>query len=166
MRRRSSCSFAKISKTASSDGVTHSACMASRPTSPSYGGPSKRLATPLASPALHSALAPRHSSHGTAQYVSIRYSEHLAEAGIEPSVGSVGGNCDNALAETINGLHRPRSSIGGDMVQLRSRRVRRAGMRRLVQQTLPSGAHRKHAARRGQRTMLCHAGRTSIDRII
>ena len=38
------------------------------------------------------------------QYVSIRYSERLAEAGIEPSVGSVGASYDNALAETINGL--------------------------------------------------------------
>jgi len=38
------------------------------------------------------------------QYVSIRYTERLAEAGIEPSVGSVGDSSDNALAETINGL--------------------------------------------------------------
>jgi len=42
----------------------------------------------------------------SAQYVSIRYSEHLAEAGIEPSVGSVGDSYDNALAETINGLYK------------------------------------------------------------
>ena len=40
------------------------------------------------------------------QYVSIRYSERLAEAGIEPSVGSVGDSYDNALAETINGLYK------------------------------------------------------------
>lgn len=40
------------------------------------------------------------------QYVSIRYSERLAETGIEPSVGSVGDSCDNALAETINGLYK------------------------------------------------------------
>ena len=39
------------------------------------------------------------------QYVSIRFSERLAEAGIEPSVGSVGDSYDNALAETINGLY-------------------------------------------------------------
>jgi putative transposase len=38
------------------------------------------------------------------QYVSIRYTERLAEAGIEPSVGSVGDSYDHALAETINGL--------------------------------------------------------------
>jgi hypothetical protein len=40
------------------------------------------------------------------QYVSIRYTERLAEAGIEPSVGSAGDAYDNALAETINGLYK------------------------------------------------------------
>ena len=40
------------------------------------------------------------------QYVSIRYTERLAEAGIEPSVGSVGDSYDNALAETIIGLFK------------------------------------------------------------
>jgi hypothetical protein len=38
------------------------------------------------------------------QYVSIRYTNRLAEAGIEPPVGSVGDFNDNALPETINGL--------------------------------------------------------------
>jgi len=38
--------------------------------------------------------------------VSINYTERLAEAGIEPSVGSVGDSYDNALAETINGLYK------------------------------------------------------------
>ena len=42
----------------------------------------------------------------SAQYVSIRYTERLAEAGIEPSIGSVGDSYDNALAETINGLYK------------------------------------------------------------
>jgi len=46
-----------------------------------------------------------HSDRGS-QYVSIRYSERLAEAGIEPSVGSQGDSYDNALAETINGLYK------------------------------------------------------------
>src|SRR5262249_54269448 len=45
-----------------------------------------------------------HSDRGS-QYVSIKYTERLAEAGIEPSVGSVGDSYDNALAETINGLY-------------------------------------------------------------
>ena len=46
-----------------------------------------------------------HSDRGV-QYVSIRYSERLSEAGIEPSVGSKGDSYDNALAETINGLYK------------------------------------------------------------
>jgi putative transposase len=40
------------------------------------------------------------------QYVSIKYTERLAKAGVEPSVGSVGDSYDNALAETINGLYK------------------------------------------------------------
>ena len=46
-----------------------------------------------------------HSDRGS-QYVSIRYTERLAEAGVEPSVGSVGDSYDNALAETVNGLYK------------------------------------------------------------
>jgi putative transposase len=46
-----------------------------------------------------------HSDRGS-QYVGIRYTERLVEAGIEPSVGSVGDSYDNALAETINGLYK------------------------------------------------------------
>ena len=42
----------------------------------------------------------------SAQYVSIKYTERLAQAGVEPSVGSVGDSYDNALAETINGLYK------------------------------------------------------------
>ena len=46
-----------------------------------------------------------HSDRGV-QYLSIKYTERLAEAGVEPSVGSVGDSYDNALAETINGLYK------------------------------------------------------------
>ena len=46
-----------------------------------------------------------HSDHGS-QYLSIRYSERLAEVGAQPSVGSVGDSYDNALAETIIGLYK------------------------------------------------------------
>lgn len=46
-----------------------------------------------------------HSDRGS-QYLSIKYTERLVEAGIEPSVGSVGDSYDNALAETINGLYK------------------------------------------------------------
>ena len=47
-----------------------------------------------------------HHSDRESQSVSIRSTERLAEAGIEPSVGSVGASDDNALAETINGLYK------------------------------------------------------------
>jgi putative transposase len=46
-----------------------------------------------------------HSDRG-AQYVSIRYAERLAQAGIEPSVGTVGDSYDDALAETVIGLFK------------------------------------------------------------
>ena len=46
-----------------------------------------------------------HSDRGS-QYLSIKYSERLAEAGAEPSVGSRGDSYDNALAETIIGLYK------------------------------------------------------------
>ncbi|MGF6383791.1 transposase InsO family protein [Paraburkholderia atlantica] len=42
----------------------------------------------------------------SAQYVSIRYTERLAEAGVESSVGTVDDSYDNALAETNNGLYK------------------------------------------------------------
>jgi putative transposase len=46
-----------------------------------------------------------HSDRGV-QYVSIKYTERLAQAGLVPSVGSVGDSYDNALAETVNGLYK------------------------------------------------------------
>jgi putative transposase len=54
-----------------------------------------------------------HSDRGS-QYVSIKYTERLAEAGIEPSVGSVGDSYDNALPRRSTASTRPRSSIGVD----------------------------------------------------
>jgi putative transposase len=54
---------------------------------------------------LHRGGLVHHSDRGS-QYVSIKYTERLAEAGIEPSVGSVGDSYDNAMAETINGLYK------------------------------------------------------------
>jgi transposase InsO family protein len=53
----------------------------------------------------HSDALVHHSDRGS-QYVCIRYTERLAEAAIEPSVGSRGDSYDNALAETINGLYK------------------------------------------------------------
>jgi len=74
---------------------------------------SNSLRSDLALDALEQALHARpgidalvhHSDRGV-QYLSIRYTERLAEAGIEPSVGTVGDSYDNALAETINGLYK------------------------------------------------------------
>lgn len=76
---------------------------------------SSRMQTDFVLDALEQALYDRkpertdslihHSDRGS-QYVSIRYTERLAEAGIEPSVGSKGDSYDNALAETINGLYK------------------------------------------------------------
>jgi len=75
---------------------------------------SRNMQTDFVLDALEQALCARqpdrdslihHSDRGV-QYVSIRYTERLAEAGIEPSVGSIGDSYDNALAETINGLYK------------------------------------------------------------
>ena len=74
---------------------------------------SRTLRSDLALDALEQALHARpensglvhHSDRGV-QYVSIRYTERLAQAGIEPSVGSVGDSYDDALAETIIGLFK------------------------------------------------------------
>ena len=74
---------------------------------------SRSLRSDLALDALEQALWARpetgrlihHSDRGV-QYVSISYTKRLAEAGIEPSVGSVGDSYDNALAETIIGLYK------------------------------------------------------------
>jgi len=74
---------------------------------------SRSLRTDLALDALEQALYGRpvdgdlihHSDRGV-QYLSIRYTERLEEAGIEPSVGSRGDSYDNALAETTIGLYK------------------------------------------------------------
>jgi transposase InsO family protein len=76
---------------------------------------SRSLRTDLALDALEQAIWERldanaggliHHSDAGGQYLSIRYTERLAQAGIEPSVGSVGDSYDNALAETIIGLYK------------------------------------------------------------
>ena len=72
------------------------------------------LKTDLVLDALEQALSARtgikglvhHSDRGS-QYLSIRYTERLAEAGIASSVGSVGDSYDNALAETVIGMYKP-----------------------------------------------------------
>lgn len=73
----------------------------------------KSMQTDLVLDALEQALWARGKPHGVthhsdrgSQYLSIRYSERLSEAGFNASVGSVGDSYDNALAETINGLYK------------------------------------------------------------
>ncbi len=74
---------------------------------------SASLRSDLALDALEQAICARrdveglvhHSDRGV-QYLSIRYSQRLSEAGIAPSVGSVGDSYDNAMAETIIGLYK------------------------------------------------------------
>jgi putative transposase len=74
---------------------------------------SSSLRTDLALDALEQAICSRaataglvHHSDRGGQYLSIRYTERLAEAGMEPSVGSVGDSYDNALAESVIGLFK------------------------------------------------------------
>ena len=74
---------------------------------------SSSLRSDLALDALEQAVHARgpeqglvHHSDRGAQYLSIRYSERLTNAGIARSVGSVGDSYDNAMAETINGLYK------------------------------------------------------------
>ena len=98
-------------------------------------------------PELKDALI-HHSDRGS-QYVSIRYTERLAEAGIEPSVGSKGDSYDNALAETINGMYKtelihrraPWKTDGGGGTG-------HAGMGGLVQSPPAAGTHRLYPASR------------------
>uniref|UniRef100_UPI00035D4375 IS3 family transposase n=1 Tax=Thioalkalivibrio sp. ALE30 TaxID=1158181 RepID=UPI00035D4375 len=76
---------------------------------------SRSLRTDLTLGALEQALQARmgqgtprpihHSDRGV-QYVSVRYTDRLGEAGLQPSVGRVGDSYDNALAETLNGLYK------------------------------------------------------------
>jgi Transposase and inactivated derivatives len=73
----------------------------------------RSIHTDLVLDALEQALWARSNSKGVihhsdrgCQYLSIRYTERLKEAGVEPSVGSVGDSYDNALAESVIGLFK------------------------------------------------------------
>lgn len=78
---------------------------------------SRTMRTDLPLDALEMALASRyragrdtsglvHHSDAGSQYTSLRYTARLAEAGLKPSIGTVGDSYDNALAETTNGLYK------------------------------------------------------------
>ena len=87
-----------------------------------------------------------HSDRGT-QYLSMRYTDRLADAGIAPSVGSQGDAFDNALAESVIGLFKTEViRRKGPWRIARGRRVRDARVGRLVQYAAAAGADRGHPA--------------------
>ena len=137
---------------------------------------SSSLRSDLALDALEQALHERedldglvhHSDRGV-QYLSIRYTDRLAEAGIEASVGSIGDSYDNALAETINGLYKAEGHPAERPVaQPRGGRVRDARVGRLVQQPPAARADREHPAGRIRSDVRSdprephHGGRTQL----
>ncbi len=102
-----------------------------------------------------------HSDRGS-QYVSIKYTERLAEAGIEPSVGSISDSYDNALAETINGLYKaevihPR----GPWRSFEAVEFATLEWVGLVQQPAASRAHWQHSAGRSRGSLPRYAGASS-----
>lgn len=106
-----------------------------------------------------------HAGRGV-QYVSIRYSERLAEVGIEPSVGSVGDSYDNALAETINGLYK------AEVIHRRGPWRNFEALECVTLEWVDWFNHRclleaigKILPAEADRTILCHAGRASHGRI-
>jgi len=113
---------------------------------------SSSLRSDLALDALEQAICERqddaaealvhHSDRGV-QYLSIRYTERLAEAGIEPSVGTRGDSYDNALAESVIGL-----------------RVRHPRVGLVVQLSPPPGADRLCSPGRVRRGLLSSSGRS------
>ena len=94
-----------------------------------------------------------HSDRGV-QYVSIRYTERLTGAGIQPSVGSVGDAYDNALAETINGLYK------AEVIHRQSWKNREAVDLATLEwvdgfnQQPAAGAHRQHPTGRSRGKLL------------
>jgi transposase InsO family protein len=106
-----------------------------------------------------------HSDRGS-QYVSIRYTERLAEAGVEPSVGSVGDSYDNALAETVIGLFKAEGDPSPRAVALvRGGRVRHPRMGGLVQSPQAARTDRPHPSRRGGGALLCSGRGRSLGRL-
>ncbi len=109
-----------------------------------------------------------HSDRG-GQYLSIRYTDRLAESGIEPSVGSVGDSYDNALAESVIGLYKTRSdSSARPVAASRGRGVCDARMGGLVQQPAALDVDRRRATGRVRTAVLSgtrsasHNGRSQL----
>ena len=107
---------------------------------------SSSLRSDLALDALEQALWARqpgeglvhHSDRGV-QYLSIRYTERLAEAGIEASVGSKGDSYDNALAEAVNALYK------GEVIRRRGEKTTKRHRNR--EAVGPKGHEKKRLAR-------------------
>ena len=121
---------------------------------------SNSLRTDLALDALEQALWTRqrarqditglvhHSDHGC-QYLSIRYTERLAQAGVEASVGTVGDSYDNAAAEALNELYKKELIWRrGPWSGRDAGRARHPRMGRLVQQLTPPRPLRRHPTHR------------------
>lgn len=106
-----------------------------------------------------------HSDRGS-QYVSIRYSERLAEAGIGPVCRKrwrqLRQRSRRNDQRSLQGRGHPSART---MAKLRSRGVRHARMGRLVQPPSPSGTHREYSASRSRGAVLHHAGPASYGRI-
>lgn len=98
-----------------------------------------------------------HHSDRCSQSVSIKYTERQVEAGIEPSVGSVGDSYDNALRDHQRPLRDRSDPSPRTLAIVQCCRIRDAGMGQLVQQPAASRADRKYPASRSPRTLLRHA---------
>jgi putative transposase len=95
-----------------------------------------------------------HSDRGV-QYLSIKYTEHLEEAEIDPSVGSIGDSYDNAMAETINGLYKAEViEHEGPWQGKKRRRICHAQMGLLVQSRTSFWAHRIHRSSTSRKELL------------
>lgn len=103
-----------------------------------------------------------HSDRGS-QYLSIKYTERLAEAKIAPSVGSVGDSYDNALAETINGLFK--AEVIHRRGPWRNFEAGHPRMGRLVQQQALAGTYREYPTSRSRSKFLCSSGKIRHGRV-
>ena len=98
---------------------------------------------------VHQGGLARHSDRN-GPYLSIRYIERLVDAGIDPSVDSIGGPYDNALAETLNGLYKADVIHRlGPWKNSGRCRMENLQMGRLAQQPSPACTPRIHPAIRG-----------------
>ena len=150
-RRGGASSTSPSSSTCSRDALSAGACrLRSARTSSSMrlSRPSTIVAVTAAGDLVH------HSDRGT-QYLSMRYTERLADAGIALSVGSRGDAYDNALAETIIGLFKTEViPTTRPVASHRRGRIRHARVGRLVQHPAVTGTDRLHPAGGVRRALL------------